>query len=138
MLYKKDLLENIISITSVKNQSKLAEFLDISTNLVSEWKRGRSTPSLEKLSVIVSKTGCSWDELLTGRKVAGDNDQIELLEAKNEIIAGLKRELESKDEMKSGLERELKLLREKIAILESAGASSTVYEQSIKHSESAG
>ena len=57
------------------------------------------------MSKIISKSGCTWDKLLTGRKpvIAGDNE--ELLEAKNEVIVGLKREIaalnqtiDSKDE----------------------------------------
>ena len=124
LLPMNDLIENIKFRFSIKSQRELAKILEVSEGLITQWKKSESKPSLDILNYIIEKTGCSWDELLTGRKTTGSNNQSELLVAKDEIISGLKRENE--------------LLREKVAILEGAGASSTVYEQSNKRDESAG
>ena len=97
MLIEKDLLSNFISILSVKNQSDLAKNLGVSNTLISEWKSGKSKPSLEILSLIVDKSGCSWDELLTGRMAAGSGETTEASRLKDELIASLREQIADKE-----------------------------------------
>lgn len=67
-------IDNLFKMISEKGitQSKLAENTSISTGNISDWKKGRSFPSAQKLDELATYFGCSVDYLL-GRT---DNSEI--------------------------------------------------------------
>lgn len=100
---------------------------NISYSNTESWETGRRKVPSEYLA-IMDAVGADIYYIITGKRITSNqgytNDHQALVTAQDKIIAGL--------------ERENELLREKVAILESAGASSTVYEQSNKRDGSAG
>ena len=67
-------------------QEQFAEMIDLSTNYLSDVERGKSSPRLDKLVLIMNKLGCSSDEIFadvidTGFQVRSTrlSDEIEQL-----------------------------------------------------------
>ncbi len=66
-LQRREIAERFFTLFTVKNQTALAEYLEVTPSVVTEWKKGRSAVPWEKLTQAVEKYGITWDWLLLGR-----------------------------------------------------------------------
>jgi len=60
-------LKGLMNDKDIKNQKQLAEWLGVSTSIVSEWLRAEKIPSHETAIMITNKFSCSLDWLMTGK-----------------------------------------------------------------------
>ena len=111
MLGNKELFLKIKSMFSGISQKEIAEKLNISTSLVNKWSKGESKPSFDILNFIVDKTGCSWDELLTGKSATSTADNDKDLQSQ---IDSLKAQIMELRQDKRNMQEHIDLLKEKL------------------------
>lgn len=104
-------LNNLFKLIEAKgiNAKKLSDDTGISTGNISEWKKGRSFPSGQKLITLANYFNCSIDYIV-GRKKSDDKyiyDKSSELSAKEDRIIKLYREQSS--EMQDIIERLLEV-----------------------------
>jgi transcriptional regulator with XRE-family HTH domain len=71
MLDRKEIGKRILRLMKLAGkdtQTAIAEKLDVSQRLVSDWTVGKVFPRLPELEKIVEFTGCTWDWLLEGKE----------------------------------------------------------------------
>ncbi len=110
MLSEKKLVDNILSIFSLKKKSELAKLLGVAPQIITQWGNGKTKPTLEILSFIVDKTGCSWDEILMGKPTSSDDSVINLQSQLDELKAQVAELRQDKKNMQEHIE----LLKEKL------------------------
>ena len=127
-LMAKRLLEERIKLE--KNRKEFVKNNEISYSNLDNWESGRRDFPVHLLKKM-DELGADIYYVVTGKHLTAQ-------QSSNTSSALNEKLLEHLEGRVSSLERENELLREKVAILEGAGASSTVYEQSSKRDESAG